>query len=110
VRAIYNAPMLSPSFAPGPRDRPILSVVLLAGLVMAIAPMPVIAHGPGERLHPEERARLRHELRLRAVDARADPAPTWQRLSPEERRELRLAIREERRARRLHGTDGEQGP
>jgi hypothetical protein len=83
---------------------------VLVTLVVATIPALAAAHGPGERLHPEERARLRHELRMRAVDAGAEQPPTWHRLSPEERRELRLAIRDERRARRLHGAGGEPGP
>lgn len=38
-------------------------------LLTAIAP--ARAHGPGERLDPEERKRLRHELRRHALSARA---------------------------------------
>jgi uncharacterized membrane protein len=72
--------------------------------------MPAVAHGPGERLHPEERARLRHELRMRSVDARAEHPEGGHRLSPEEKREIRLAIREERRRRFFGNPDGEPRP
>lgn len=107
---IYNRPMRWFISAPAPASRPPLLAAVLVALVVGSASAPAAAHGPGERLHPEERARLRHELRMRAVDPGAEPPPTWHRLSPEERRELRLAIREERRARRLHGAGGEPGP
>jgi hypothetical protein len=93
----------------------VLALLLAFGLVS-----PVAAHGSHgvagvhERLTPDERARLRDELRVRALEARRDPimerglagppgpvqAPEgWHRLSPEERRELRALLREERRRR-----------
>jgi uncharacterized membrane protein len=105
--------MSTSSSFPGSSLRARLRAPLVA-LVLAIAlPVPAAAHGMHERLSPEERARLRDELRLRALEARREssgerhhPASWgspegWHRLSPEERRELRLMLREERRRRHL---------
>lgn len=81
-------------------------LILAAILLGAVLPVQrVLAHDRGERMSAHEREMLRHELRQQAP-AHPDPSPQRQ-LSPEERHELRMQLRE--RHRQMHRRHQDSG-